>query len=89
MGFIVVDAVDLVDDTEVPDGVQLHGDPSLPVTRIWFHRDPDDTDPRDALAHDADVDVGAVTRRLDRKLKDLGLTLSLDVGYRLSPRGEL
>jgi hypothetical protein len=23
-----------------------------------------------------------------RKLKNLGLTLSLDVGYRLSPRGE-
>ena len=29
-----------------------------------------------------------VDERLRARLKELGLTLSLDVGYRLSPRGE-
>ena len=128
-----MDGVDIVDEADVPDGVVLRGDPSLPVTRIEFHRDRDDHDPRAALASDTDVDVDAITRRLDRmdassphgpwtratleliasrpatraadlaaalgrerddwkrdvrKLKELGLTLSLPVGYRLSPRGE-
>ncbi len=131
-GFIVVDAVDLVDESEVPPDVRLRGDPSLPVTRVRFHRD-DDRDPRAELAADTDVDVEAVSARLARldaasklgpwtratleaiaanpacraadlaaalgrtkddwkrdvrKLKELGLTLSLEVGYRLSPRGE-
>jgi len=31
----------------------------------------------------------AAFKRDVRKLKELGLTVSLDVGYRLSPRGEL
>ena len=31
----------------------------------------------------------AAFKRDIRKLKELGLTESLDVGYRLSPRGEL
>jgi hypothetical protein len=133
VGFIVVDAVDVVDAEDVPAGVELRSDPTLPVTRIRFHRDGDDHDPRHALAHDTDVDIDAVTRRLDRmdaasphgpwtratleliaarpatraadlaaalgrsrddwkrdvrKLKELGLTLSLEVGYRISPRGE-
>ena len=109
----------------MPDGVVLRGDPSLPVTRIRFHRDGDDHDPRAELAADTEVDVEAITRRLDRmdassphgpwtratleliaarpatraadlaaslgrqrddwkrdvrKLKELGLTLSLEVG---------
>lgn len=133
VGFVVVDAVDPVDEADVPAGTILRGDPSVPVTRIRFHRDADDTDPRDVLAHDTDIDAASITRRLDRmdassphgpwtratleliasrpatraadlaaalgrerddwkrdirKLKALGLTLSLDVGYRLSPRGE-
>ena len=132
-GFIVVDAVDIVDESEVPEDVVLRGDPSLPVTRIRFHLDPSDRDPRAELAADTEVDVDTITRRLERmdasspkgpwtrvtlelirdrpacraadlaavlgrerddwkrdvrKLKELGLTLSLPVGYRLSPRGE-
>ena len=31
----------------------------------------------------------AAFKRDIRKLKELGLTVSLDVGYRLSPRGEV
>jgi len=133
VGFIVVDAVDIVDASDVPPDVVLRGDPALPVTRIRFHRDGDDHDPRAALAASTDIDVDAIARRLDRmdassphgpwtratleliaarpatraadlaaalgrerddwkrdvrKLKELGLTLSLEVGYRLSPRGE-
>jgi len=133
VGFVVVDAVDLVDEGEVPPGVEVRGDPSVPITRVRFHLDPDTTDPRADLANDVDVDVEEVTRRLERmdaasphgpwtmatleliesnpatraadlaarlgrerddwkrdvrKLKALGLTLSLEVGYRLSPRGE-
>jgi hypothetical protein len=38
------------------------------------------------LARQAAVDVQQFKRRV-RKLKELGLTESLDVGYRLSPRG--
>ena len=117
----------------MPPDVVLRGDPALPVTRIRFHRDGDDHDPRAALAASTDIDVDAIARRLDRmdassphgpwtratleliaarpatraadlaaalgrerddwkrdvrKLKELGLTLSLEVGYRLSPRGE-
>lgn len=131
-GFIVVDAVDVVPAHQVPSTVVLRGDASLPVTRVRFHRD-DDHDPRAELAADTEVDVPAVTKRLDRmdaaslhgpwtratleaieaaprcraadlasklgrgkddwkrdvrKLKELGLTLSLEVGYLLSPRGE-
>jgi hypothetical protein len=131
-GFIVVDAVEVVDAAEVPAGVTVRGDPSLSITRVRFHRD-DDHDPRAELAADTDVDVEALSARLDRmdarapdgawtrqaleiierrpgrragdlaaelgrrreewkrdvrKLKELGLTLSLPVGYRLSPRGE-
>jgi hypothetical protein len=131
-GIIVVDEVTVVPAGEVPAGVELRGDPALPVTRIRFHRD-DAPDPRAVLAADTEVDVDAVTARLDRmdarsptgpwtlaaleaiesrpacraadlaaalgrprddwkrdvrKLKELGLTLSLEVGYRLSPRGE-
>ena len=131
VGFIVVDAVDVVDRSTVPDDVVLRGDESLPVTRVRFHFDGHD-DPRADLAADTDVDVADVARRLDRmdaaspqgpwtlatleligdrpatraadlaaalgrerddwkrdvrKLKALGLTESLEVGYRLSPRG--
>lgn len=39
-----------------------------------------------ALSRDAGVDVPLFKRRV-RRLKDLGLTESLEVGYRLSPRG--
>jgi hypothetical protein len=58
-------------------------------------------DARTALATDAhltDEEIDAIIARLGRerlpfkadvrKLKALGLTISLDVGYRLSPRGE-
>ena len=131
VGFIVVDAVDQLQEAELPDGVAVGGDPELPITRVRFHR-VDDPDPRAALAADTEVDVDALTTRLDRmdarsshgpwtrqtlrliaqhperragdlaellgrdrddwkrdvrKLKQLGLTLSLEVGYRLSPRG--
>jgi hypothetical protein len=117
VGFIVVDAVDVLADGR---------------TRVRFHRDDDTTDARADLAADTDIDVAAITKRLDRmdaasklgpwtrqtleliasrpatraadladslgrekddwkrdvrKLKELGLTLSLDVGYRISPRG--
>jgi hypothetical protein len=111
------------------------GDPDVPLYRIRF-RPVDEPDPRDVLAHTADLNVAAVDSiraRLDRldassprgawtvatlrliaerpgvaapllaasmgvetlpfkrdvrKLKELGLTLSLPTGYRLSPRGE-
>lgn len=131
-GFIVVDSVELIPAGEVPEGVELRGDPDLPVTRIRFHHDGHD-DPRARLAQDTGVEVEALGRRLARmdersphgpwtrrtlelieahpgvragdlapmlgrerddwkrdvrKLKELGLTLSLEVGYRLSPRGE-
>lgn len=131
-GFVIVDAVDLVGQDDIPDGVEPRGEPTLPVTRVRFHRD-DDHDPRAALADDTNVDVETVTKRLARmdassphgpwthktlatiavnpacraadlaaalgrtrddwkrdvrKLKELGLTESLVVGYRLSPRGE-
>jgi len=39
------------------------------------------------LARDAGVDVPLFKRRV-RRLKELGLTESLEVGYRLSPRGQ-
>ena len=39
-----------------------------------------------ALARQKDVDVATFKRRV-RRLKELGLTESLEVGYRLSPRG--
>lgn len=132
-GFIVVDAVEVVAPEQVPAGVQLRGDPTLPITRVRFHLDADDHDPRAALAEDTDVDESAITARLERldaasadgpwtlaaleaiearpecraadlaaslgrdrdswkrdvrKLKEMGLTVSLEVGYRLSPRGE-
>lgn len=129
---VVVDVVDEVAEEDLPLGVVVRGDPSLPVTRIRFHRDAD-TDPRAALAADTDVDVAEVRARLAgmdgcsptgpwtlavleaiearpatraadlaallgrerdawkrdvRKLEELGLTLSLEGGYRLSPPGE-
>ncbi|MBT8200669.1 MAG: hypothetical protein KJO36_09145 [Acidimicrobiia bacterium] len=113
---------------------QLRGEPDWPVYRVEF-RYIDEPDPRDVLAHSADLSaadreeidrrlarfdsvskygpwtretlhliarypetrapdlaamVGRETRpfKLDvRKLKDLGLTLSFNPGYRLSPRG--
>lgn len=40
------------------------------------------------LAEEVGADLPAFKRRV-RRLKDLGLTESLDVGYRLSPRGRL
>lgn len=131
-GFIVVDAVEAIDDAEVPPDVVLRGDPALPVTKVTFHLD-DDHDLRAMLADDPAIDVPALSARLGRmdarapagpwtqaalevieanpacraadlaaslgrerddwkrdvrKLKELGLTLSLEVGYRLSPRGE-
>jgi len=39
------------------------------------------------LARQADADVAPFKRRV-RQLKELGLTESLEVGYRLSPRGQ-
>jgi hypothetical protein len=112
----------------------LPGDPSLPITKVTFHRVAE-PDPRDVLAADDRLgshDVEAIAARLDRidarssdgpwtrqtlrliearpavraadlasaagndlvvfkrrvrRLKELGLTLSLETGYRLSPRG--
>ena len=78
----------------------LRGDPALPVHRIRLRRI-DGPDPREELARAAER-PGIVStvlaeamgwERQDfklhvRRLKELGLTLSLDVGYRLSPRGE-
>lgn len=112
----------------------LRGDPDLPLYCIRFRR-LDNPDPRNQLAHAADLsadDVQAIGKRLARmdaaskrgpwtiavlnqiasqpavssallapqldwdrpdyklhvrRLKELGLTLSLDVGYRISPRG--
>lgn len=114
---------------------QLRGDPGLPLYRIRF-RSVGEPDPREELAHNADLstdDIAAITARLDRmdgasrhgpwtretleliaahpqrrapdlaemagretqpfkrdvrKLKNLGLTLSCNPGYRLSPRGD-
>jgi hypothetical protein len=131
-GFVIVDDVQTVDPSEVPPDVVLHGDPTVPITRVRFHLDPDGTDARARLAEDVDVDVADIDRRLDRldaasphgpwtrdtllliaerpstraaelaaalgrqrddwkrdvrKLKALGLTLSLERGYRLSSRG--
>ncbi len=131
-GIIVVDAVDVVAEDEVPDGVVLRGESTLPVTRVRFHLD-EEPDARAVLAEDTEVDVADLDARLDRmdarsphgpwtsatlrairdqpgrraadlaaavgrerddwkrdvrKLKALGLTLSLEIGYRLSPRGE-
>lgn len=40
------------------------------------------------LAEEVGADLPAFKRRV-RRLKDLGLTESLDIGYRLSPRGRL
>lgn len=147
-GIIAVESVDVVEAGEVTDRdarqsgfsgatellADLTGDHDLPLYRIVFHL-VDEPDPRDTLAHDADLavaDVAAITRRLDRmdgaaaggpwtravletieanpgvrapdlaasfgretapfkrdvrKLKNLGPTLSLRVGYRVSPRG--
>jgi len=113
----------------------LRGDESDPVYLLRL-RPVDQPDPRDVLAHDADLsttDIEEISRRLARydsasprgpwteetldiihrrpairagdlaeelgrdmppfkvdvrKLKNLGLTLSLEKGYRLSPRGE-
>ncbi len=132
-GFIVVDAVDQVEAADVPAGIEVGGDPSVPITRVRFHLDDDRRDARAELADDTDVDVDAVAARLARldarsphgpwtrdaleviaanpavraadlaaslgrerdewkrdvrKLKAAGLTISLEVGYRLSPRGE-
>jgi hypothetical protein len=39
------------------------------------------------LAAQVDADVLPLKRRRVRQLKELGLTESLEVGYRLSPRG--
>ena len=131
-GFIVVDAVDQLREVELPEDVEVRGDPELPITRVRFHH-VDESDPRAELAADTEVDVEALTARLHRmdarsphgpwtrptlrliaqhparragdladllgrerddwkrdvrKLKELGLTISLEVGYRLSPRGE-
>jgi hypothetical protein len=113
----------------------LRGDESDPVYLLRL-RPVDEPDPREVLAHDADLstsDIEEISRRLARydsvsprgpwteetldiihrrptiragdlaeelgrdmppfkvdvrKLKNLGLTLSLEKGYRLSPRGE-
>lgn len=43
-------------------------------------------DERPSLAAGQHLDVPRFKRRV-RRLKELGLTISLDVGYRLSPRG--
>lgn len=147
-GIIEVDSVEIVAEGDVTDAEaqragfataaelvgDLRGTADLPVYRIAFHL-VDEPDPRDVLAHDADLspeDVAGITSRLDRmdhasaagpwtrrvlgaiesspgvrapdlaasfgretapfkrdvrKLKNLGLTISLKVGYRLSPRG--
>ncbi len=70
---------------------QLRGQPDWPVFRIGF-RLADDLDPRDDLARGAvAAHLGRETApfKLDvRKLKNLGVTFSLEVGYRLAPRGE-
>lgn len=59
---------------------QLRGQRQWPVFRIAFHL-AQDVDPRAELAAQSNLtaDVG--------KLNSLGLTYSLEVGYRLAPRG--
>lgn len=148
-GFVDVDAIDVVDETDITDDearragyatareliADLPPPAGGPVYRLAFHH-ADVADPRAELAASADLtdaDVAEIDRRLDRldrasasgpwtdetlrtirakpetraadlaaavgrerdpfkvdvrKLKNLGLTLSLEVGYRLSPRGE-
>lgn len=139
----VVDPMHITDDEARRAGhlsaedirAQLRGDPTWAVYRVEFSllAEPD---PRDVLAHTADLtaeDVAEINRRLDRldraskhgawtrrtleiiaelpatrapdlaelagrdarsfkldvrKLKNLGLTISLNPGYRLSPRGQ-
>ncbi len=139
----VVDPMHITDDEARRAGhlsaedirAQLRGDPTWAVYRVEFNllAEPD---PRDVLAHTADLtaeDVAEINRRLDRldrasthgawtrrtlqiiaelpatrapdlaelagrdarsfkldvrKLKNLGLTISLNPGYRLSPRGQ-
>ena len=93
-GRIVVDAIEVVDPDRITNADarragfatraelvgELRGPPELPTYRI-----------RIRAAADLAATFGRETQpfKLDvRKLKNLGLTLSLEVGYRLSPRGE-
>lgn len=65
------------------DRSSLHGAWTLPVLRLIADRP-------GTRAADLAATVGLETLRFKadvRKLKELGLTESLDVGYRLSPRG--
>jgi hypothetical protein len=149
VGIIEVDAVDVIDASKITkadatrsgypsaDAViaDLRGTEDLPIYRVRFHA-VQGPDPRDELAHSADLDDADIEdldrrlARLDRasahgpwtmqtlalianhparragdlaeivgrarepfkldvrKLKNLGLTLSLEVGYELSPRGQ-
>lgn len=38
-GFVVIDEVRVIDESEVPDSVHVRGDPAVPVTRVRFHLD--------------------------------------------------
>ncbi|HEU4546515.1 MAG TPA: hypothetical protein VFR88_09515, partial [Microlunatus sp.] len=78
--------VDVVGAEEVPDGVPVSGTGDAPITRVRFHLDPDQGDRRADLAAELGRERDDWKRDV-RKLKALGLTESLEVGYRLSPRG--
>ncbi|HEV7665267.1 MAG TPA: hypothetical protein VGQ62_17180 [Chloroflexota bacterium] len=65
----------------------------LDATRVWTRATLEAIEARPATrAGDLAADLGwpelAVFKLQVRKLKALGLTLSLEVGYRLAPRGE-
>lgn len=94
-GMIEVEAVDIVDESSITDRdakragypsrdalvADLRGTKDLAVYRVQFH----------SRAPDLATSFGRETApfKIDvRKLKNLGLTISLTVGYRISPRGE-
>lgn len=92
LGMVEVDAVDIVDPADVTGADarragsgsvdellhQITGDIALPLYRVEFHI-VDEPDPRAVLASNDSMSVADVV--------EIGLTESLEVGYRLSPRG--
>src|SRR5918996_1198569 len=97
-GLLAIDAVDVVTEEDITGAdarragyadraellAELDRHPDGTLYRIAFHRAGDD--PRLALR--ATLDREPQPFKVDvRKLKSLGLTESLEAGYRLSPRG--